>query len=115
MATPPRLKSRFWVEAFLRTCQTQGKFGAVLHAGDDDAGAVFVVINHLDGQHTLLGPPPGAAIDDDGNRRFELRGNGLDWQQVSEKLRALRSFDSDLWAVEVEDRTGLAGLVAVKA
>ena len=55
--------------------------------------------------------PPGEAFDDKGDRRFEQRGSGLDWQQVNAKLQALRRIDSDLWAVEVEDRKGLAGLV----
>ena len=111
MAAAPRLKSRTWVEAFLRTCQTVGKYGAVLHAGHDDAGAVFVVINNLNGRHSLLGPPPGEAVSENGDRRFELRGSGLDWLEVSEKLQALRRVDSDVWVVEVEDRAGLAGLV----
>jgi hypothetical protein len=108
----PRLKSRIWVEAFLRGCQSQGKFGAVLHAGHDDAGAVFVVINHLDGTHTLLGPPPGSAYDDEGNRRFETLARALAWPDVNARLHGLRQIDSDLWAVEVEDRTGLAGLIS---
>lgn len=106
----PSLKSRIWVEAFLRGNQSNGRFGAVLHAGHDDAGAVFVVVNHLDGTHSLLGPPPGSAYDDAGDRRFELRARGLSWAEASDRLQALRRIDSDLWAIEVEDRKGFAGL-----
>ena len=105
-----RLKSRFWVEALLRRCQFEGKFGAVLHAGHDDAGAVFVVINHLDNTCTLLGPPPGSAYNDAGERRFEMRIERQSWPDINERIQALRLRDSDLWAVEIEDRTGFAGL-----
>jgi hypothetical protein len=107
---PPRLKSRFWVEAFLRGNQSSGRFGAVLQAGHDEAGAVFVVINHLDGTHSLLGPPPGEAYSETGERRFELRARGLSWMDTNDRIQALRRVDSDLWAIEVEDRNGFAGL-----
>jgi hypothetical protein len=107
-----RLKTELWVQAFLRTCQTQGKFGAVLHRGHADAGALMVVINHLDGTHSLLGPPPGPAYDEDGVRHFENRTpSPLPWSDVSEKIQRARGFDNDLWVIEVEDRDGFAGLL----
>jgi hypothetical protein len=106
-----RLKSAIWVSALLRRCQGEGKFGAVLRKGAEEAGAVFVVINHLDGTYDLLGPPPGPAHDDEGNRVFEkLFSAPVPWSSVSEKIEKQARFDSDLWAVEIEDRTGLAGL-----
>jgi hypothetical protein len=108
---PPRLKTEIWVQAFLRRCAVQGKNGAVLHRGHSDAGALLVVINHLDGGHSLVGPAPGPAYDDDGNRRFvKLSTTPLAWPEISEKIVRARSFDEDLWVVEVEDRNGLAEL-----
>ena len=32
------------------------------------------------------------------------------WAEVSEKIEKQARFDSDIWAVEIEDRTGLADL-----
>ncbi len=107
-----RLKTEIWVQAFLRRCQGEGKFGAVLHRGHADAGALMVVINHLDGTHSLLGPPPGPAYDDEGNRLFEKRSNApLAWSDVNEKIQRARSFDHDLWVIEIEDKSGFAGLM----
>jgi hypothetical protein len=110
-----RLKSEIWVQAFLRRCNIEGKFGAVLHRGNADAGAVMVVVNRLNGTHSLLGPAPGPAYDDDGERRFELlTPDPIDWPDTSDKIARARRFDDDLWVVEVEDREGLAGIVLAK-
>jgi hypothetical protein len=107
-----RLKSELWVQALLRRCSVEGKFGAVLHKGNDDAGAVIVIINHLNGTHTLLAPPPGPAYDEEGNRRFENRTpQALPWLDINPLIQRARSFDEDLWVVEIEDREGFAGLL----
>ncbi len=106
-----RLKSELWVQALLRRCSVEGKFGAVLHKGNAEAGAVMIVINHLNGTHTLLGPPPGPAYDDEGQRRFEKRtANSETWPNLIPLIERARRFDEDLWVVEIEDRDGLAGL-----
>lgn len=110
-----RLKSEIWVAALLRRCQVEGLYGAVMHKGAAEAGAVYVYINHLDGRYDLLVPPPGPAYDEQGQRRFMLEfENPTDWQTASALIARRRKFDSDLWAVEIEDRTGLAGLVPEK-
>jgi hypothetical protein len=107
-----RLKSSFWVQALLRTCETRGLFGAVLTKGAEEAGAVFVVINHLNGEHTLLGPPPGPSHDDEGTRLFIRESKvKLSWDDVREKMARKQRSDTDLWLVEIEDREGLAGIV----
>jgi hypothetical protein len=106
----PRLKTALWVDAFLRQSLVAGRYGAVIHKGHEEAGALMVVVNHLDGTHTLLGPPPGPAYDDAGARRFEKRGEGLDWPSVNDLIQKVRLRDRDLWVIEVEDRTGLASL-----
>jgi hypothetical protein len=100
-----------WVQAFLRRNQIEGRFGAVLRKGADEAGAVYVVINHLDGTHHLLGPPPGMSIDEEGNRLWiaELTPPA-DAAAVDTFIKRRASFDPDIWAVEIEDRGGTAGL-----
>jgi hypothetical protein len=108
----PRLKSELWVQALLRRCSVEGKFGAVLHKGNAEAGAVFIVINHLNGTHSLLAPPPGPAYDENGERRFEKRTpTPLPWFETSEKIERIRRSDDDIWVVEIEDREGFANLI----
>jgi hypothetical protein len=110
-ALPPRLKSVIWVQAFLRRCSGQGLYGAVLHKGAEEAGSIFVVINHLDGTYELLGPPPGPAIDENGDRRFAREtSTPCDWPEARRKIDQKRKYDPDIWVVEIEDRTSLAGL-----
>ena len=106
-----RLKSRLWVEAFLRRNQSEGKFGAVLTAGADEAGAVYVAIHHLNGTYDLLGPPAGPSHSESGERQFrKIFAKAAAWEEVRDHWQRQRKFDSDIWLVEIEDRDGLAGL-----
>jgi hypothetical protein len=106
-----RLKSEVWVAALLRRCQAQGHYGAVVRRGAAEAGAVFIIVNHLDGTCDLLGPPPGPAYDDSGERRFAKEFiNPVSLQEIEKHLHRKRKSDPDLWEVEIEDRKGLAGL-----
>lgn len=91
----------------------EGIFGAVLRKGAEEAGAVHVIINHLDGTCHLFGPAPGEAHDESGERRWIIevappQGAADAMALLERRLR----FDPDLWIVEVEDRKGLAGLRA---
>lgn len=107
----PRIKSGLWVQAFLRRCDINGQFGAILKKGADEAGAVYVVINHLDGSHDLLAPAPGSAFDDSGERRFVKDvAAPVPWPEITERMERRKRVDPDLWLIEVEDRNGLAGL-----
>jgi hypothetical protein len=106
-----RLKSGIWVHALLRTNVVAGNFGAVLHKGSEEAGSVYVVINRLDGSSQLLGPAPGSAYDDEGNRRFILETPvGQPWPDIKALLDRRTRNDPDIWVVEIEDRTGFGGL-----
>ncbi len=107
----PRLKSVIWVHAFIRRLATEGKNAAVLHKGHDEAGVIFVVINHLDGFHDILAPPPGPAVDEEGERHFEKANTSpMTWAEAKEWLDRRKKSDSDIWIVEAEDREGRAGL-----
>lgn len=99
----------------MRKCNGQGKFCTVAAKGAAEAGAIFVIINRLDGRFHLFGPAPGPAFDDHGDRRFieELPFPATE-ADVTTLLVRRRKFDSDLWIVEVEDRDGTAGLVPAK-
>ncbi|MBL8904560.1 MAG: DUF1491 family protein [Hyphomicrobiales bacterium] len=110
-----RLKSEVWVQAFMRRCSVDGKYCTVAARGAAEAGAVFIVVNRLDGRFHLFGPAPGPAFDENGDRRFveELPFPASE-ADVMTLLDRRKKFDSDLWIVEVEDREGTAGLSAAK-
>ncbi len=106
-----RLKSRLWVEALLRRCQTEGKFGAVISVGADDAGAVYVAVNHLDNTYDLLGPPAGPSHSENGERQFrKVFVVPVAWHEIRTYIDKQSKFDSDIWLVEIEDRLGMANL-----
>jgi hypothetical protein len=106
-----RLKSEIWVQAFMRRCAAEGKYCTVVARGAAEAGAVFVIVNRLDGRFHLFGPAPGPAFDEQGDRRFvdELPFPSQE-SEVMALLERRRKFDSDIWIVEVEDRDGAAGI-----
>ncbi len=109
-----RLRSGIWVSAFLRRWQAQGHFGAVIRKGAVEAGAVYVIVNHLDGTFHFFGPAPGPAYDEHGERRwFEELAFPASQEAIDRVLSKRAAADPDIWIVEIEDRIGTAGLVAV--
>ena len=110
-----RLKTEFWVKGYIRQRQAAGAFAAVVAHGHDDAGAVLIKISRLDGQAMLYGPAPMNFSDEspvDGERRF-ARQHDAEWiaeREADEIIARQRSYDSDIWVVEVEDRSGASGL-----
>jgi hypothetical protein len=105
-----RLKSGIWVSAYLRRCQVEGAFAAVRRRGAEEAGAVFVKINRLDGTADLFGPAPQSAFDDvhPAERAFCpcLAGQPATEADIETYLAREVRFDPDVWIVEVEDRAG---------
>jgi hypothetical protein len=110
-----RLKSAIWVSAFLRRCMVQGIFGAVVRKGAEEAGAVFVIVDHLDGTCHVFGPAPGASHDENGERLWveEVTPPGTPQEAMTLLERRTRA-DPDVWIVEVEDRSGTAGIVPTR-
>jgi hypothetical protein len=110
------LKSEIWVHAFLRRLTVEGKYATVVQHGAAEAGSIFIIVNRLDGRFHLFGPAPGPAYDERGERRFIAE---LDFpageEDVSAVLARRRKFDSDLWIIEAEDRSGTAGITTVAA
>lgn len=89
----------------------EGIFGAVVAKGAEEAGAVYVIVNHLDGTVHLFGPAPGASHDEEGERRWvEELAPPHGPVEASALLDRRRRGDPDIWIVEVEDRTGTAGI-----
>lgn len=105
-----RLKSALWVSAYLRRLSGEGQFGAVVKKGAEEAGAIFVKVNRLDGTAELYGPAPQTSFDEDHptDRRWRalVPAPGAPEADVDARLERERRFDSDLWIVEIETRTG---------
>ncbi|MBV8793189.1 MAG: DUF1491 family protein [Pseudolabrys sp.] len=106
-----RLKSAIWVAAYVRRCNGAGSFAAVRRRGADEAGAIYIKINRLDGTATLYGPAPQSSFDDSrpSDRAFiAMLGSPqpVPEGEVDAKLAREIKFDSDLWVVEIESRDG---------
>lgn len=103
-----RLRSDFWVSAYLRQRQMQGRPAVLVRRGADQAGAIFVRIDRLDGQIVLYGPADQGS-DTDGVRRFRKIATG-DALTIQDRMTREIKFDGDLWLVDVEDREGSPAL-----
>lgn len=105
-----RLKSAIWVSAYIRRCNVEGAYAVVRHRGAEDAGAIFVKLNRLDGTSELYGPAPQSAFDDarPAEQLFAacLRPQPAADEKIEDRLTRELRFDPDAWIVEVEDRAG---------
>jgi|SRR5262245_1346808 hypothetical protein len=104
-----RLKSAIWVAAYLRRRHIDGTFAVVRRRGAEEAGAVFVKIDRLDGTAELYGPAPQSAFEESrpADRIFAACFKApVSEAEVEAYLAREIRFDSDLWIVEVEDRSG---------
>lgn len=99
---PPRLTAEFWVAAYLARLRLADIPVFVVARGDATAGAVLVKCNTLDGQAAAY------------QRRSDLMTGESIWMElatgpeadVDAAIARQRSFDPDLWVIEVEDRAG---------
>lgn len=97
-----RLASSIWVSAYLRRLQIEGIPAYVIARGDDTAGAVLVKLALMDGTARAY------------QRGFDLESDRRVWQvlcegperEVDAAITRQRSFDPDLWVIEVEDARG---------
>jgi hypothetical protein len=101
----PRLKSKLYVQALIRRCEVQGAGAYVVRTGAEEAGAVFLKINRLDGNCTVLSP----ARRGEGERIWTRPlGETTEESKVTEYFARQMRFDPDIWIVEIEDRQGRA-------
>jgi hypothetical protein len=109
-----RLRSDFWVSAYLRQRSVAGVVAVLRRRGAAEAGAIVIKVDMLDGQVRLFGPAPPSfdRPEADGGpveRRFEEL-MVADPAAVEDRLVRELRFDPDLWIIEVEDRSGSLGL-----
>lgn len=97
-----RLTTDVWVSAYLTRLRLADIPAFVTAKGDPTAGTVMVKLNTLDGQARAF------------QRSFDLMSGARAWvvlaegeeAEVDTSLARQRSFDPDLWIIEVEDRQG---------
>ena len=97
-----RLTSDIWVSAYLTRLRLFDISAFVVARGDSTAGAVLVKLNTLDGRGIVF------------QRSFDLISGVRNWMELVSGdepdldvvISRQRSFDPDLWVIEVEDREG---------
>lgn len=90
-----------WIAAKLRRITAAGGHAAVIHKGDDLAGAIFVALRHRGGLMSCLGPV-AQSQSDGAERRLEWRVRQVPEAEVDAMIARERRFDRDLWFVEAE-------------
>lgn len=103
-----RVTSGLFVAAYIRRCNGEGHPAVVMRRGAEEAGAIFVVVDRLDGRNDLYGPAPQGVFDDahPSERLFQKLSADQDGAEIQEALARERRFDPDIWVVAVEDRDG---------
>lgn len=97
-----RLATGLWVSAYLARLQAEGISTYVVARGDTTAGAVLVKLATMDGKAQAFQRSVDLMT---GARRWMVLAEG-DETTVDESIRRQRSFDPDLWVIEVEDARG---------
>lgn len=100
-----RVTSEFWVSALLRRAQGEGAFATVVNRGATSAGAIYVVVSDMQGGCNLIAPAPQSLYEEPQHdiRKFEVIMSGVTMTEISQKLEREKSFDPDIWIVEIED------------
>jgi hypothetical protein len=104
-----RLKSSIWVSAYLRRCQVEGSYATLRRRGAEEAGAIFIKIDRLDGTGDLYGPAPQSAFEGEPTERkfiLAFKEPAQSSADIEARLAKEFRFDPDVWVVEVEDREG---------
>ena len=97
-----RLTADIWVSAYLTRLRLIEIPAFVVARGDATAGAVLIKLNTLNGQACCY------------QRSFDLMTGDRKWVVLTEgaepdvdaSVTKQRSFDPDLWVIEVEDKQG---------
>lgn len=103
-----RLTSDFFVSALIRQAGIQGAFAGLRKRGAPEAGAIFVIIDWIDGRYQLFGPAPQADYGEALDRAFTRmhREEHVAREAIEARLEKEQRFDADCWIVEIEDRQG---------
>ena len=97
-----RLRSKIWVQAYLKRLEIQNIAAYVTAHGDDHSGAILIKVIKMDGSAQLY------------QKTFDLQSNKNAWVRISEGLdKEIDSLlekqkvnDPDLWVIEIESASG---------
>lgn len=97
-----RLRSKIWVQAYLKRLEIQNIAAYVTAHGDDHSGAILIKVIKMDGSAQLY------------QKTFDLQSNKNAWVRISEGLdkeidsllEKQKIYDPDLWVVEIESASG---------
>lgn len=97
-----------WFAVFMRMETARGAYVSVIKSGAQQAGAMFIVQNHLDGTASLYSPAPQALVENPQNddRIFECVLSVVEQTEVDAYLEKQKNFDPDLWIIETESGSG---------
>jgi hypothetical protein len=103
-----RVTSALWVGAFVRRCNSEGSSAVVARRGSEEAGAILVIVERLDGTADLYGPAPQSEFSEanPGDRLFQRLLERAPSDTISTRLEKEKRFDPDVWIVAVENREG---------
>lgn len=99
-----RLRSDFWISAYLRQCHVDGIPAVLRRRGHEEAGAIFIKVDHGNGTASLFGPKPQDVTEQDEryfSRFIEAAFSGDVEMRIEKEIR----FDPDLWLLEVDSRS----------
>lgn len=103
-----RITSALWVAATVRRYNDAGIPAVLQSRGAEEAGAIFIVVDRLDGTSDLYGPAPQAMFDEahPNERSFQKLLDRQPGFEIAARLERERKFDPDLWIVAIDDRDG---------
>ena len=97
-----RLTTEIWVAAYLTRLRLATIPAFIVQKGDRTAGAVLVKVNTLDGSARCYQRSFDLMT---GDRRWLVLTEG-DEAKVDESVAKQKSFDPDLWVIEIETKDG---------
>ena len=97
-----RLRSKIWVQAYLKRLEIQNIAAYVTAHGDDHSGAILIKVIKMDGTAQLY------------QKTFDLQNNRNAWVKILEGvdvevdtlLQRQKTIDPDLWVVQIESANG---------
>jgi len=108
------LKSEIWVKAHLHRCFAAGLTAVIANKGAPEAGAIYVQVTMSPHKVRVFAPAPGPAYGDDGQRNWSqpLGEAPVDIEAAQDYFSRQKSFDPDIWIIDIDDRKG-TGLLEV--
>ncbi len=103
-----RVTSALFVAALIRRCYGEGAAAVVVRRGAEEAGAILVVIDRLDGSSDLYAPAPQTEFSESApaDRLFQRVRERADAETIRSAIERETRFDPDVWVVAIEDRAG---------